>query len=133
MISGVLAGLARRIATINSFGVGPSFLYWLKSGEVIVMTILGGMGTLYGPMIGAGVYLGLKEILIILAETFTGTLSTFFEQWQGILGVIFILFVIYVPEGLVSLPAVVARRFNSPSSDVTPDTSDETSDREVSD
>lgn len=133
MISGGLAGLAGGIATINSFGVGPSFLYWLKSGEVIVMTILGGMGTLYGPMIGAGVYLGLKEVLVILAETFTGTVSTFFEQWQGILGVIFILFVIYVPEGLVSLPAVVARRFNSPSSDVTPDTSDETSDREVSD
>lgn len=65
------------------------------------MTILGGMGTLYGPMLGAGVFFGVKEVL--LAYT---------EQWQGVLGLLFVLFVIYAPRGLVSLPDVVNDRFD---------------------
>ena len=111
MISGGLAGLAGGLATINSFGVGPSFLFWLKSGEVIVMTLLGGMGTLYGPMIGAGAFLGLKEVLLVGGETIGGPVGHLLEQWQGILGTIFVVFVIYVPEGLVSLPDTLRARF----------------------
>jgi branched-chain amino acid transport system permease protein len=113
MVSGGLAGLAGGLATINSFGVGPSFLFWLKSGEVIVMTLLGGMGTLYGPMFGAGAFLGLKEILLTLGEGTPGLLGEVLTQWQGILGVIFVVFVIYVPEGLVSLPATLRARFGA--------------------
>jgi branched-chain amino acid transport system permease protein len=111
MISGGLAGLAGGLATVNSFGVGPSFLFWLKSGEVIVMTLLGGMGTLYGPMLGAGAFLGLKEILLVGGESIGGPVGHVLEQWQGILGIIFVVFVIYVPEGLVSLPATLRARF----------------------
>ncbi|MFC6953039.1 ABC transporter permease [Halorubellus litoreus] len=113
MISGGLAGLAGGLATINSFGVGPSFLFWLKSGEVIVMTLLGGMGTLYGPMLGAGAFLGLKEILLVGGETVGGPVGHLLEQWQGILGTIFVVFVIYVPEGLVSLPDTLRARFTA--------------------
>jgi branched-chain amino acid transport system permease protein len=98
VVSGALAGLAGGLSAIHTGGVAPSFLAWIKSGEVIVMTILGGMGTLYGPMIGAGVYVGLGEVL-----------SSFTEQWQGILGLVFVVFVIFVPRGLVSLPGMFAR------------------------
>mgnify|MGYP000034628244 CR=1 FL=1 len=113
MVSGGLAGLAGGLATINSFGVGPSFLFWLKSGEVIVMTLLGGMGTLYGPMIGAGAFLGLKEILLTFGESTPGLAGEVLSQWQGILGIIFVVFVIYVPEGLVSLPETLQARFGA--------------------
>lgn len=101
VVSGGLAGLAGGLSAIHTGGVSPSVFAWINSGEVIVMTILGGMGTLYGPMIGAGVFFGLQEFL-----------QSFTEQWQGILGVVFVLFVIYVPEGLVSVPAMISRHTN---------------------
>ncbi|SDJ50008.1 ABC transporter permease [Natronorubrum texcoconense] len=97
VISGALAGLAGGLFTLNSGYATPSFAYWLHSGEVIVMVILGGMGTLYGPIIGAGVFFGLEEIL----TGFTG-------RWRLVLGTIFVLFVIFLPRGLVSLPAQLA-------------------------
>ena len=97
VVSGGLAGLAGGLAAVHLGGVSPEFLFWLKSGEVIVMTILGGMGTLYGPMLGAGVFVGLEEVL--KNSALVG------EQWQGVLGVVFVLFVIFVPRGLVALPA----------------------------
>jgi branched-chain amino acid transport system permease protein len=113
-VSGALGGLAGGLAAIDTGGVAVSFLHWLKSGEVIVMTLLGGMGTLYGPMLGAGVYFGARELLLELASTYQGTTLGFvFEQWQGILGVLFVVFVIYVPRGLVSLPTVLTDRFGA--------------------
>jgi branched-chain amino acid transport system permease protein len=57
------------------------------------MTVLGGMGTLYGPMVGAGVYIGFEDVL-----------SSYTDQWQLVLGTIFVAFVIFLPRGLVSFP-----------------------------
>ncbi|WP_266080211.1 ABC transporter permease [Haladaptatus caseinilyticus] len=118
VVSGGLAGLAGGLSAIHTGGVSPSVLAWIKSGEVIVMTILGGMGTLYGPMIGAGAFIGLQELLLNLAAGFQGVsllgldLGLVFEQWQGILGMVFVIFVIYVPEGLVSVPGLFSRYTN---------------------
>ena len=97
VISGALAGLAGGLFTLNSGYATPSFAFWLHSGEVIVMVILGGMGTLYGPIIGSAVFFGLEEIL-------TG----FTARWRLVLGTVFVLFVIFLPRGLVSLPAQLA-------------------------
>ncbi|WP_089785530.1 ABC transporter permease [Natronobacterium haloterrestre] len=94
VISGALAGLAGGLFTLNAGYATPSFAYWLHSGEVIVMVILGGMGTLYGPIIGSGVFFGLEEVL-----------TEFTERWRLVLGTVFVLFVIFLPQGLVSLPA----------------------------
>jgi branched-chain amino acid transport system permease protein len=99
VVSGGLAGLAGGLQAMATGGTSPEFLAWIKSGEVIVMTILGGMGTLYGPMLGAGVYFGVKEAIL-----------AFTEQWQGVLGALFVLFVVFVPEGLVSVPALLDER-----------------------
>jgi branched-chain amino acid transport system permease protein len=101
VVSGSLASVAGSLWAIQNGGVSPSFLAWIKSGEVIVITLLGGMGTLYGPMLGAGAFFGLREVLMVYG----------IEQWQGVLGLVFVLFVIYVPEGLVSVPSLVADRF----------------------
>ncbi|WP_255169629.1 ABC transporter permease [Natrononativus amylolyticus] len=94
VISGALAGLAGGLFTLNWGYVDPSFAYWLRSGEVIVMVILGGMGTLYGPMIGAGVFFGLEHLI-----------SGFTTRWRLPLGVLFVLFVLFLPRGFVSLPS----------------------------
>ncbi|WP_276302271.1 ABC transporter permease [Halorussus lipolyticus] len=93
VVSGAMAGLAGGLFAVESGFVAPSLLFWLNSGEVVVMTVLGGMGTLYGPMVGAGVYIGFEEVL-----------SSYTEQWQFFLGALFVVFVILLPRGLVSLP-----------------------------
>jgi branched-chain amino acid transport system permease protein len=116
VISGALASVAGSLATLHTGAVSPSSLAWIKSGEVIVITLLGGMGTLYGPMIGAGAFFGLKETLLAFDV----------EQWRGVLGVVFVLFVIYVPEGLVSVPSQLSDRYDfggggDPTVDPTPE------------
>jgi branched-chain amino acid transport system permease protein len=93
VVSGAMAGLAGGLFAIQNGYVAPSLLFWLNSGEVIVMTVLGGMGTLYGPMVGAGVYIGFEDLL----SSYTG-------HWQFWLGLVFVAFVIFLPRGLVSLP-----------------------------
>jgi branched-chain amino acid transport system permease protein len=104
VISGGLAGLAGGLlaASPTTFIISPDqTLNWIHSGEVIVIALLGGMGTLFGPMIGAVAFLGAEEIL-----------SGYTEQWRMIIGAIFVLFVIFVPRGLVSVPSLVAQRFD---------------------
>jgi branched-chain amino acid transport system permease protein len=105
VISGGLAGLAGTLVAINpdTFVIAPSTLFWLNSGEVIVMALLGGMGTLFGPMLGAGVFIGIEFGL----EQFT-------DFWRLIVGVVFVVFVIFVPRGLVSIPALLVGRFREP-------------------
>jgi branched-chain amino acid transport system permease protein len=102
VLSGGIAGLAGGLLAVNpgSFVISrDATLAWVHSGEVIVMTLLGGMGTLFGPMLGAGVFVLAEELL-----------SVYTEQWQLVIGVVFVLFVLFVPRGLVSLPATLARR-----------------------
>ncbi|UPV76363.1 ABC transporter permease (plasmid) [Halorussus limi] len=97
VVSGAMAGLAGGLFAVKDGFVAPSLLFWLNSGEVVVMTVLGGMGTLYGPMVGAGVYIGFEEVL-----------SSYTDQWQFFLGLVFVIFVIALPRGLVSLPEKLA-------------------------
>ncbi|WP_096391286.1 ABC transporter permease [Halopenitus persicus] len=92
VLSGGLAGLAGGLYAISNGFVSPDVLHWLRSGELVVMAVLGGIGTLYGPMLGAGVFIFFEDLL-----------STYIEQWRMVLGTIFILFVIYVPRGIVSI------------------------------
>ncbi|MFC7078852.1 ABC transporter permease [Halorussus caseinilyticus] len=97
VVSGAMAGLAGGLFAVQNGFVAPSLLFWLNSGEVVVMTVLGGMGTLYGPMVGAGVYIGFEDLL-----------SSYTDHWQFWLGLVFVLFVILLPRGLVSLPEKLA-------------------------
>jgi len=101
VLSGALAALAGGLQAITGLviGAGPSLLHWINSGEVIVMAVLGGMGTLYGPMLGAALFVGGEELL-----------STYTEFWRAVLGTVFVLFVVFVPRGLVSLPGRLQRR-----------------------
>jgi branched-chain amino acid transport system permease protein len=96
VVSGGLAGLAGALFATNNGYVAPTFLHWINSGEVIVMTVLGGMGTLYGPMLGAGVFVASEDVL-----------SSYVEQWRLVIGTLFVLFVLFVPRGLVSLPRTI--------------------------
>ena len=64
VLAGVFAGLAGGLFGIFNRGVFPDFAYWTKSSEVLIMTLLGGMGTFYGPAIGALVLLWLNQQIV---------------------------------------------------------------------
>ena len=105
VVSGGMAGLAGGLLAVSPSTVIISpdqTLNWIHSGEVIVIALFGGMGTLYGPMIGSGVFFGAEEFL-----------SSYTNQWRLIIGTMFILFVLFVPRGIVSIPSLVAQRLET--------------------
>jgi branched-chain amino acid transport system permease protein len=79
--------------------VSPQLLGWKMSGDVVIMTLLGGSGKLVGPVIG-----------VTLVELLREGLSATTEHWYGLLGVIFILCTIYLPEGVAGLGRKLWRR-----------------------
>jgi branched-chain amino acid transport system permease protein len=89
-ISGLYAGLAGTLYAICETYVPTESLHWTTSGEVIIMSVIGGIGTLVGPMIGAGIVLYLENVL-----------SATTEQWLLIQGLIFMFFVIFLPGGIM--------------------------------
>ena len=89
-ISGTLAGAAGLlIAMYNSF-IGPSQVFFLASASGLLMAILGGIGTLAGAFVGASVVVFIQNYL-----------SSYVERWQTILGVVFVLVILFAPDGIV--------------------------------
>ena len=118
IISGMFAGLAGALLAVTDPLAGAERMQWTASGEVVLMTILGGAGTLIGPIIGAGLIKyfenifssfhqarlhdifsflpdGLQNFVVTITAPFVG------EGWQLTLGVVFMLIVIFLPGGLM--------------------------------
>ena len=89
VIAGAGAGLAGALIANQTEFVSPSLLHWTRSGEILVMVILGGMGTLYGPVLGAAVLLLLEEVLALYTE-----------HWMVLLGPVLILVVLFARRGI---------------------------------
>jgi branched-chain amino acid transport system permease protein len=89
VISGAISGLAGGLHAIYLHFVGIDTLYWTTSGQVVMMTLLGGMGSFIGPFIGAGIFLYLEDVLSALTS-----------NWMIFLGVIFVLCVLFFPAGV---------------------------------
>jgi branched-chain amino acid transport system permease protein len=91
MLSGLFAGLAGVLYAIQNQFAAPDFVFFLVSGEVVIYNVIGGIGTLVGPIVGAAFFLLLRE-----------GLSRFFTEYYLIpVGVIFIAMVIFMPQGLL--------------------------------
>lgn len=91
MIAGAGAGLAGALLANQTEYVSPGLLHWTLSGELMVMVILGGLGTLYGPILGAAVFLLMEE-----------TLAMYTEHWMIYMGPFLILTVLFARGGLWS-------------------------------
>lgn len=89
VLAGAAAGLAGGLMANYMGFVDPALMHWTVSGEIMVMVILGGMGTLVGPVIGAAVLLLLEEIL-----------SAYMEHWMIILGPVLVLVVLFARRGI---------------------------------
>jgi branched-chain amino acid transport system permease protein len=91
LLSGVFAGLSGTLYAIQHRFAAPDFVFFTVSGEVVIYNVMGGMGTLVGPVVGAAFFLLLRE-----------GLSRFWAEYYLIpLGIAFTLMVIFMPQGLL--------------------------------
>lgn len=128
VISGMFAGLAGSLMAVTDPLAGAERMQWTASGEVILMTILGGVGTIYGPLIGVGVIKYLENIFSAInesvlhnffsflpewAENTLVAISSLFvgEGWHLTLGLLFMIIVIFLPGGLIQGFQISTKRF----------------------
>ena len=114
VIAGVLCGLAGVLLANHTNFISPALMHWTRSGDLIVMAVLGGMGTVFGPVIGAVALLVLEETLPHLigfaSYVLTGTEQVAAkEYWQLILGPMLLLIVLYARGGIDGLMAGARR------------------------
>ena len=93
MLSGLFAGLAGVLYAIQNEFAAPDFVYFITSGDTVIFNVMGGIGTLVGPIVGAGFFQLIRELLSRL----------FGDQFPYLipLGVIFIVMIIFLPQGLL--------------------------------
>jgi branched-chain amino acid transport system permease protein len=92
VIAGALCGLAGALLANHTNFISPALMHWTRSGDLIVMVVLGGLGSLFGPLIGAAAFLVLEE-----------GLSRLTEYPALILGPLLLLITIYVNGGIEGL------------------------------
>jgi len=93
ILSGLFAGLAGVLYAIQNQFAAPDFVYFLTSGDTVIFNVMGGIGTLVGPIVGAGFFQLLRELLSRL----------FGDEFPYLipLGIIFVMMIIFLPEGLL--------------------------------
>jgi branched-chain amino acid transport system permease protein len=100
VIAGALAGVSGFLLANATEFVSPAYMSWQRSGELIIMVVLGGMGSLSGAVIGASAYIFLEEWL-----------SGFTEHWKVIFGPLLVLAVLFARRGLLGAWNDFAHRF----------------------
>ena len=127
VISGMYAGLAGSLMAVVDPLAGAERMQWTASGEVVLMTILGGSGTLLGPVLGAGIIKYFENIFSAFNDQVLGRIFDFLpeslqglmvalvhpfvgEGWHLTLGVIFMLIVIFLPGGVMEGMSRIAAR-----------------------
>lgn len=132
VISGVYAGLAGSLMAVTDPLAGAERMQWTASGEVVLMTILGGVGTLVGPVLGAGLIKffenifsafndkalhelfaflpdGLENFVVTIVSPFVG------EGWHLTLGLLFMLIIIFLPGGIIQGVERISKLFSGKS------------------
>jgi branched-chain amino acid transport system permease protein len=99
VIAGTMCGLAGALLANHTDFVSPAMMYWTRSGDLIIMVVLGGMASAFGPLFGAVALLVLEEVL-----------SGITEYWQIILGPLLLLVVLFARGGIDGLLAKVRHR-----------------------
>ena len=88
-LSAALCGLAGGLRALHLSVVPIDSLHYLLSGQAVMMCLLGGMGTFFGPFIGAGLFLTLEDVV-----------TTLTSHWMAVVGAVFMVFVLFFPAGL---------------------------------
>lgn len=89
VLSGILAALAGALYAIYVKFVSVDIVGFVMSGEIVMMALLGGVSSFYGPLVGSAIFILISDIL-----------SGYWERWMLVLGIIFIIFVMFFREGI---------------------------------
>ncbi len=89
VISAALCGLAGALRALHLSVVPIESLHYLLSGQAVMMCLLGGMGTFFGPFVGAGLFLTLEDVV-----------TNFTTHWMAVVGAVFMFFVLFFPVGV---------------------------------
>ena len=89
-ISGIFAGLAGSLNALHEGTVAPEVLSWFLSGDAVLFTVLGGPGTLVGPIFGAAIIVAVQEVL-----------SDFLREWLVFVGLSYVVLILFLPKGLI--------------------------------
>ena len=128
IISGMFAGLAGGLLAVTDPLAGAERMQWTASGEVILMTILGGVGTLFGPLLGVGIIKYLENIFSTINESVLQQIFSFLPQWGEnfmvaivspfvgdgwhlTLGILFMIIIIFLPGGLMEGFQKIKKRY----------------------
>jgi len=114
VIAGAICGLAGALLANHTGFISPATMHWTRSGDLIVMVVLGGMASSFGPLIGAVALLSLEEALPVLirvsaSPVFGDAAVRMAEYWQIVLGPLFLLVVLFARGGIDGLLAGVRR------------------------
>ena len=88
-MAALFAGLAGSLMAQHTGFISPDLFFWTLSGEVLIMVIVGGVGSLLGPALGAAVVIGLRE-----------ELSSLTDHWMLYMGLFFIAVVLFAGDGI---------------------------------
>jgi branched-chain amino acid transport system permease protein len=114
VIAGTICGLSGVLLANHTDFISPAMMHWTRSGDLIVMAVLGGMGSVFGPVLGAVALLVLEEVLPhvigVVAHLLTGReVVAAREYWQLILGPMLLLIVLYARGGIDGVLASLRR------------------------
>ena len=99
VIAGALAGVAGTLLAAGQQFISPADMSWVRSGDLVVMAVLGGLSTVWGPVLGAAVFLVLELML-----------SAYTVHWQLIFGLMIIAMIMYLHGGLSDLWSLALRQ-----------------------
>ena len=108
VIAGTLCGLSGALLANHTDFVSPAMMYWTRSGDLIIMVVLGGMGSAFGPLIGAVALLVLEEMLpfaikLVGVPLFGPAAAHASEFWQIVMGPLLLLVVLFARGGIDGL------------------------------
>lgn len=92
VVAGTVAALAGSLYTQEVGSITPDAFLWITAGEVLLMVIIGGSGALFGPLLGAALFILLQSIV-----------SSYSERWMLIVGLTFVFLVLLAPQGIAGL------------------------------
>ena len=92
-IAGFIAALAGSLVALEQNFISPINLYWVESGNLVIMAVLGGMRSFWGPLVGAIIFVGIQDYVS----------SLFPNNWETFIGALFIIAVVFFPNGLLGI------------------------------
>ncbi len=92
-IAGFLCGLAGALNALQNNFISPMDLYWVASGNFVIMAVLGGMRSFWGPLVGSIIFIGFQDYVS----------SIFPNNWETFIGALFIIVVLFFPNGVLGI------------------------------